>query len=482
MNRKNKGKLTSLGLIILVFSVVISGCAKGGAGSASGSGASGGGTAKDFVMRLEEPSYAGPGVNTKPTFDLKWSAYPGCDAYEIAIYAEGEDAYGRGPFAIRSTKNVYDDTGATLYFLQKVYTDTVRYRIKVRPDINLPGESDGGENWSNIWEIDFTDGEYKVQETTADFDEEIAAKEKQETPTPTPTPTPKIERKEPLPHNFPESLAEYYARERGEETPVSLDNIARLSVYVNNCEYGEPEQVFTDEKTLEQFKAAVSAITVTGKEDEIVSTNTTEGYYATDADGNTLISFSIQEGLLVASDARYAAEGLGALSGIEAVKSSDDWTAYWNEYTSKADEYERGLGDPVGLAISDTSYALHELAARGAESLSYASSYIDWNQDVGRFRSSDAAEMTAFWDAFSKRKVGEETDADGQDWKISFDYFDDEAGFIQSAYASFRGNCVEIGDDFYLVEGLEEFCNSLGGDYFTYLRDFATAPKVDPSY
>ena len=117
----------------------------------------------------------------------------------------------------------------------------------------------------------------------------------------------------------------YLARERGEAEPLSTDDIASLSVSVNYCEYGEPVQRITDDETIEAFKKAVQQINVTGKYDEVSSTETYYAYSAKDAEGNTLFSFSIQNGLLERSDGRYSIEGLQELLSIPGIMLEEDW-------------------------------------------------------------------------------------------------------------------------------------------------------------
>lgn len=125
------------------------------------------------------------------------------------------------------------------------------------------------------------------------------------------------EKKAPLPHEFPEPLLTYLAKEKGKAEPLNPEEITFLSVNVNHCEYGEPVQTFSDEKTIGQFREALQGVTLTGKEDDIFSTETSICYSAVDQDGNRVLFFSIQNGLLEASDGRYALEGLGPLMEID---------------------------------------------------------------------------------------------------------------------------------------------------------------------
>ena len=492
--RGRRGRVAAVTAAAALLAAVLAGCgAAGPAGGAGGShaggssGQSGGSTAGSaFEMVLDEPVRAESEYSKKPYFELRWSAHPEASSYELAFYAEGEDSYGRGPFAIRTTKGVYSGgTTAGVYFLQGVHTDTVRYRVKVRPSIGVEAWTDPSEYiWSNIWEIDFVDGECTVKETTEDFDEEIAAAEAEagaeEGSAPEPTPAPKA--KDPLPHAFPEPLLTYLARERGEEEPLSAEDIATLQVQVTHDEYGEPGQVIRDPRAIRQFADAVADIAVTGKADDIYSTSGGEGYSATDADGNTLFSFFIQEGLLVGRDGRYYAEGLGGLRSVEGVRHAEDWDEYWDVLEEKSDEYEDGL-EVRGLSLLDVSFAMHQAHEAGKENLVAANAYIDWNREAGVLATGAPDETGALFDALARATVGARaSSADGQMWHLTLDYSSDEVYAYNHAYLEFRGRCVEIGDYLYEVEGLDGILDSVDCAIFAYLRDFAEAPRIEPSY
>ena len=218
-------KITAIILFLGIIAGLLCACGtpsagKGGAeGTSSENANNSGGT--EIKMVLHEPEYLGPSdINHKPVFTLSWDPYPNAYSYEFAIYVEGEDSYGRGPFAIRSTKGIHskEATSADLYFLQGIYTDTATYRIKIRPSLKA-AEKKEDHIWSNIWQISFVDGEYTVTATDADFDEEIEAADAQKEEKKSSggnTAKPAKEVKEPLDHSFPEELLLYLAREEGE--------------------------------------------------------------------------------------------------------------------------------------------------------------------------------------------------------------------------------------------------------------------------
>lgn len=474
--------------------VLLAGCG-GAAGDAS---ASGSGAPADVIENeagkedaggivLNEPEYLGLSkYNELPEFRLSWNRYPDADGYEVAFYAEGEDAYGRGPFAVRSVKPVYDET--TPYvdaeFLKGVTTDTVRYRMKVRPTIGpLILENADEYVWSNLWEIDFEDGEYTVRETSEDFDAEIAAEEDAEKQEQEPSPTPAAEKKDPLPHSFPESLADFLARERGEES-LPLDALAGFGVTVAYDEYAEPSQTVTEERAVRQFADALQSVKVTGKKDEVFSTEGYTAFSGYDADGNVILGLSIQAGLLERNDGRYALEGADALFSIDGVMYAEDWAEYWSSYNEKADAYEEQIGDPEGmLLIEAAGYAMHRAGLAAPEGIRAMSAYIDWNREAGRFSSADPQEIEALWTALSKIRVGrEEANPKGDMWHLNVDFIDPDDPAAGHAWIEFYGDYAKIGDGRYALEGIEELYDALDSDFFRYVRDYIDVPQNKPSY
>ena len=140
-------KTIALILCLTMFTGLLCACAASAAGGKAGQKGAAAGTVsekkepaeKTAGMVLHEPEYLRPSeIHHKPVFRLSWDPYPNAYSYEFAIYVEGEDAYGRGPFAIRSTKGIFSEeaVSAELYFLQGIYTDTAAYRIKIRPKLN----------------------------------------------------------------------------------------------------------------------------------------------------------------------------------------------------------------------------------------------------------------------------------------------------------------------------------------------------------
>ena len=485
-------KITTLILCLGIFAGLLCACGTpaAGKGAAEGTTSETDNTADNAEIRmvLHEPEYLRPSeINHKPVFTLSWDPYPNAYSYEFAIYVEGEDAYGRGPFAIRSTKGIYADdaVSADLYFLQGIYTDTATYRIKIRPSLKA-AEKKEDHIWSNIWQISFVNGEYTVTATEADFDEEIeAAAEQKEGKKDNGgnTGKPGKEAKEPLDHSFPEELLLYLARENGETEAYSADDIASISVGVNYCEYGEPVQNITDDETIEAFKKAVQQMTVTGKYDEVFSTETYYAYSARDAEGNALFSFAVQNGLLERSDGRYSIEGLSELLSIPGILLEEGWGKYWGEYNERADAYEDDL-DPVGMDVLEAAgYGTHLMNSGAPDNIFYIDAYIDYAKDVPKMQTRDKAEIEAVYTALSKIKVGKHVDnIGGRMWHMTFGYTNPAYNFSQDTYLSFKGDCIKLDGDYYELENIEELYGSLDCEIFAYMKDFSDAPVLKPVY
>ena len=432
---------------------------------------------------LSEPEYAGLEVNGKPKFNLAWDSYPGASSYEIAFYAEGEDSFGRGPFAIRSTKGVYGGGNhATVIFLQGVYTDTVTYRVKVRPQLQSAGSEKKIEpTWSNIWEIRFTEGEYTVLPTDQDFDRNTVRTEPAGTATGKKEPDRQL--KTPLEHNYPEPLLVYLAKEAGMEIPVSTELISEFSVAVNHCEYGEPPQTIRNADMVRAFGNAVEKIMVTGKEDSVSSTETYIAFSAKDQSANSLFAFSVQNGLLERSDGRYGLSGLSDLMELDGVLYESGWNAYWEEQERMEREYGSEHIVSGAFLTEAAGYRFHRLAGNAPDSILSVSGYIDWDAEPGRLETSDRAEITSLWNALSRMKIGNRVSSPkGQMWHMIFTYLSDTGTFCDSVYLAFHGSTVKIGSIYYTVEGIEQLFGAVDNSMLEYLRDYPDAPKIQPSY
>lgn len=432
--------------------------------------------AKKF--RMYEPVYLGKTDRDYPEFKLKWKSIPGAVGYEIAFYAEGEDPYGRGHFAKRTTKNDYSGSSEKVVFLQGVYTDTVTYRVKVRPDVRDETNSQKFKEpvWSNIWEIKFTDGEYSISETDADFDEEIAAKEEQDAGG-----SKKKTNAKPLPHSYPEPLLLFLAKEEGMEEPFSTDDIAGFSMNVNSGGHGNPAQIFEDGPSLEQFKDGVSEITV-GEEvkDEPMTTEEGTFYSALDKEGNRLFTFEVYKDRYLEGDRGelYPLNGMTRLNSIEGVMTAGDWEMQENELEKNSKDYEAS-----GRGVLESSYETHILEEAGPESVNGVRAYIDWNEDMQKLNSREEAVTTAVFDALKDMQIVKKAeDRSGQMWHLVIEYKVPGKNFNDSVSFSFEGDNIERNGTYHTVDDIEKLYDAVDCDIFNYLRNYSDAPIIDPKY
>ncbi len=446
-------------------------------------------------FKLEEPEYIGDAGNGKPEFHIKWTDFPDAIYYETAIYAEGTDTYGRGDFAIRSTKGAYGAaTEQSIIFLQGVYTDTVTYRIKVRPEIRDENNRSVYKDriWTNIWEVKFTDGEYSITATDKDFDEEIAKAQNENASSDRKDGKTqkaiqeKAEKTEPLPHSYPEPLLLYLAKEQGREEAFSPSDIAGFSVNINECEQGYPAQFFSGDESTDRFAEAVSEMTVEGESDAMWNTEGETFYSAQDSDGNRLFYFALFQGkYLEGSDgALFNLGGVLDLASIKGVMSAADWTRYYNEFDDKSYEYEYAIEeDPSGIPLIEASYGISLLEQAGPESIQYMTAYIDWNREVEELKSYDGKEQEAVFRALEDIRIGDEVqNPKGDMWHISFDYMVPGHNFYDSAFLKFKGDCVEVAGSYYKVPYIKKLYDSVDCGMFRYMRDYSEAPMLKPVY
>lgn len=146
-------------------------------------------------------------------------------------------------------------------------------------------------------------------------------------------PAPDTAKKEPAAHDFPISLLNFEALERGVDK-IDLSTAETLCVTVNHCEYGEPEQVFHDPAVIAAAAEAIGKIRVTGDHDTIDSTASIYGFIFEDADGESIASFGFQYDevlLLLKAEGRYPIEGTKELFSIEGILLSNrDWRDYYD--------------------------------------------------------------------------------------------------------------------------------------------------------
>ena len=455
------------------------------------------GQVSDSGITLNKPSYRGQTEDGKPEFTLTWNRYPDAGGYEMAVFAEGEDAYGRGHFAIRSTKNVYGNTTrGTLVFLQGISTDTVTYRVKVRPTVAVDSLNDASNDiWSNLWEIRFKKGKYSVSRTDEDFDDissdagsiqdDNDSNSSNGGPAAiTDTGNDTAASQASLRHVFPETLSDYLAKEAGKEAgSLGEDQITKLLTGIDDTSYGEPRQTITDENVIKLFNQALSAVQVTGKTDDITANPSSFIYTGLDKDGREVVKFSIRDGLLIGPDGRYTLEDLDTLYNINGIIGQKAWTSFLEDRTAKMHNYDQEMTSKEGQLIETAGYTIHQLSLHAPDNILYVSGSLDESSKVKPFSLEDKKEAAGIWKALSAMKVGKEKkDPQGEPWHLILRYQEEKKAFCESARLDFLGGCVRIDGSYYEVEGLDAIYDSYSCDLFSYLKDFGNAEKIEPVY
>ena len=453
--------------------------------------AAGCGIQSELGITLSKPTYRGDKEEGYPEFSFRWTRYPDAGGYEIAILARGEDPYGRGPFSVRSVKNIYGNkTGGSLVFLKGVHTDTVNYRVKVRPSNAVDSLKDASNDiWSNIWEIDFKDGKYTISETEEDFDDETGSESENSAASDGEAvssengqpgqPNVTISR-----HVFPEMLTQFMAIEQGRD-PESLNTvgISRLAVGVNDDKYGEPRRYIVSKNNVDHFRDAVAGIQVLNRADDITDNPVGYFYSALDDKGNELFSFSLKDNLLLGRDGRYELTAIDTLYNVGGFMKPEEWNYYLTDIKAKSDQYEE-THSPENASLTDAAgYMFNRMSLQAPGSIRYAQGAIDSKSDFDPVILDQDKQFTALWKALSAVKTGKLLkNPDGESWHLLFRFAGGNKNVEESVRLDFRGDCVKIGSRYYKTTGLDSVYDSVKCEMFTYLKRFGTAKKIEPVY
>ena len=426
---------------------------------------------------LEEPAYIGKSSDGYLLFRFKWSKARDLWYYDMAIYL-AMDGYEERSRLSFTDKN---ETSAEIPFLKGINTDTATYRIKIH------ALQSGNDDWSEIWQIAFVNGEYTVTGSAPDFDPPKPTARPASADAPSPAPSP-------APHAFPEPLMTYAAREQGVES-IDLSGAVILSVQVNHCEYGEPTQTVTDPAVVTAAAEAASGITVTGGSDGVSSTGTHYIFQFQDGDGNTLAAFAFQDGMLMENDGRYPVSGLDQLYAVDGIMLTDDWEAY----RAAEAEKENAYAETFRPAYPESVFALSGYGGSLLEGIDparigYIRVRVDWNDYAGTLEARDPDTIRALYEALSRLRVTKklrEDDKSGQKWDVYCSFQPVEGGlegFSMNTYISFQGDAflsdlLDGGAEMpYAVEGLTDFFDSADAKVLQYLKESRNAKKPDPKY
>ena len=411
-------------------------------------------------------------------FRLSWTkAHQNVESYELAFWCDVEE---RG---CRDTKTVSKkNSSVEIHLLNGVYTDTVTYRMKVRPVYNSAKKEYG--TWSNIWMVDYVNGEYTISECADDFDSGTGKKpaEKQQTASAQSTNTEnRAEQVIPLEHTYPEALVTYLARERGIES-VDLTETVKLAVTGRTCLEGFPTQTITDGKTIAEFLDAVSACMVEADYDNIFSTATSYSFSLYDENDACLGSFTLQDGRIPAGEKRYLLTGANALL-VEGIMKVSDWEDYFSKEQERRDAYWETFRETypdnifhrAGYSQNAFWEDREQITVTGIEI------YVDY-VDGMKFYTEDDNEIAAIMEGLSDIKVTkkqEEQDA-GHMWHLIVYYSSPEEE--NGIYFSFRGKTLQSQDDYFSLEGMDEFFRRIDHDCFRYMEKYIEQRRLNPHY
>jgi len=460
-------KTVVLSAIMLLMLVTLAGC----------------GTSSDSGITLRKPVYTGKTEDGYPEFTLRWNRYPDTTSYEIAIFAQGKDPFGRQDFAIRSTKQIYGGkTHGSLVFLQGIYTDTADYLVKVRPNNSVDSIHDPSINiWSNLWKISFVNGEYEVSSWDVDFDEEAVSPGNDQAEQDTSQVDSGVN------HVFPETLSDYLVKESGKGNVIDLSAVAMLTAGPDHRIMGEPRQHITDQTVIDQFCAALSNVKVTAKVDDIKSQETAYVYSGLDKSGNTVFSFRLQSDLLVTEQGRYRLDGLGMLVEGQGIISRSGWEKYLQQETAKAENYYESSQQSSTASAKDlfktAGYMPGIMEEKAPSNIVRMKIFIEDNEEAKAFETKDKDQIASMYKALKTAAVEDkDSGAKGQNWYIVFEFKGRHKTFTESAVLEFVGNSLKAGDSCYKVSDLNSFYESIDAPILSYLKDYSTASNLEPVY
>lgn len=409
-------------------------------------------------------------------FRLSWTRETKeVESYELAFWCQV------GERNCRDTKVVAKKKAATeIHLLNGVYTDTVTYQMKVRPVYNSVKKEYGA--WSNIWMIDYVDGKYTISEVAKDFDFEPEKKpeETQQTNS-TQTADTKADKIVPIEHTYPERLFTYMSKERGQEA-IDFSKTKKLIVTCDTCLEGYPSQEITEEAVISDFLDAAASCIVEADYNNISSTGTSYGFFLYDENDTYLGGFPLQDGRIPTRDKRYLLTGANALF-VEGIMKVSDWEDYYCKEREKRDEYWNTFQEiyPDNL-FHRTGYDQNEFLKKYDElTITAIKIYVDYVGGM-KFYTQDADEIATLMEGIFQIKVtGEAEDVDaGHMWHMIIYYMSPQGE--DAITFSFWGKTLQSQDDYFLLEGMDEFFRLIDHDCFHYMKRYIEQRRLNPQY
>ncbi len=421
---------------------------------------------------LHEPQRIGTDSDGWPMFLLHWEPVRNAIGYEIAICAELTGYSGWSTSKVEGKKS----TEKTITLLQGVYTDTVQYQIKVRPEFD--NNRFGG--WSNEWVVIFDKGELELQEgknsdekpavsqNTADVTEEAGDDDAGV-----------------VEHIMPESLPEW-VREETESDAVDFSLAKYVTIEVRRAYYSEPLQTITDPKTVQKIVKALSEISV--NEESVVKANasTTYVYSLFDSEEQRVAEIILQDAILIGKNRSYSVEGTENLKIIEGIFLEQDWDEYWRDQKQLDEKFDSMFQPafPENVFRMSGRNASELFRHASKVTVERATLYMPYNYSLSYDMESERESTKRILEALLKIQIPGtvSTEKEGQEWRIILDYKFRNATFPTSIEIAFFGNCFVYDGIHYEIEGTENLLKLFHGETSKYLLVHRTHFPVKPVY
>ncbi len=421
---------------------------------------------------LHEPQRIGTDSDGRPMFLLHWEPVRNAIGYEIAICAELTGYSGWSTSKVEGKKS----TEKTITLLQGIYTDTVKYQIKVRPEF----ENNRFGGWSNNWEVHFDNGEFELQEgkmndgmpvtsqVTSDEVEEAGHADESM-----------------VEHMLPESLAEWVCEETESDT-IDFSLAKYVTIEVKRTFYSEPLQTITDAKTVQKIVKALSEISVNAENEVKINASTAYVYTLFDSKEQIVAKIVLQDDNLVGINRTYSAGGIENLKKIEGVFLDQDWDEYWRAQKQLDEKFDSTFQPafPENVFRMSGRNASELFRHASKVTVERATLYMPYNFSLSYDVESEPESTKRILDALLKIQIPGTVskEKEGQEWRIILDYKLRNASFPSSIEIVFFGNCFVSDDIHYEIEGTENILKLFHGETSKYLRAHRTHLPVSPVY
>ena len=421
---------------------------------------------------LHEPQKIGTDSNGHPLFLLHWEPVRNAIGYEIAIHAELAGYSGWSTFKAEGKKN----TEKTITLLQGIYTDSVNYQIKVRPEFknNRFGE------WSNEWSVIFDKGEFELKEGAKNIGKPAAS----------PVMTDMADEEEQaeegmVQHIMPENLTEWL-HEETESDAVDFSYTKYVTVEVRRAYYSEPLQTIKDPQIVKKIVKALSGICVNKEEELQEDASTVYVYSLFDAEEQKIAKITLRDGNLIGRNGIYSAEGIENLQEIEGIFLELEWDEYWREQKQLDEKFDSVFRPafPENVFRMSGRNASELFRHASKVNVERATLYMPYNYSLSYDVESERETTDRILESLLKIQIPGtvSTAKEGQEWRIILDYKLGNATFPSSIEIVFFGNCFVSDAIHYEIEGTDKLLKLFHGETSKYLRDHRAQLPAIPVY